>query len=133
MPPATPTTPLPYEIAAVLGALFFLLAGWNQLQRFMDRHREKPIPADTYRTMNECKVLHVGVDQRIEDLKKFAAEIPVQLREDRRDMYHRIVEVEKGLASVQATLDTLGQRLSLMDPKLDRLLERGSPKPFSES
>jgi hypothetical protein len=133
MPPVTTTTPLPYEIAAVLGALFFLIAGWNQVERFLDRRREKPPPADTYTTIKVCDKTHTGVDLRIEDLKKFAAEIPGQLREDRRDMYHRIVEVEKGLASVQAVLETLGQRLSMMDPKLDRLLERGSPRPFSES
>jgi hypothetical protein len=36
--------PAPAEIAAFLGCLFFLVAGWNQLERFLDRRSRRPGP-----------------------------------------------------------------------------------------
>lgn len=34
------------EVAAVIGAIVFLIAGWNQVQSLLDRQKDKPAPGD---------------------------------------------------------------------------------------
>ncbi|HEY5909470.1 MAG TPA: hypothetical protein VJA21_02580, partial [Verrucomicrobiae bacterium] len=40
------TTPSPIELAGWIGCLFFLVAGWNQLERFLDRRARRGAPRE---------------------------------------------------------------------------------------
>src|ERR1039458_7495548 len=41
-----PATPTALEIAAWIGCLFFLVAGWNQVERFFDRRASRGQPRE---------------------------------------------------------------------------------------
>ena len=72
------TSPTPGQIAGFLGCLYFLVAGWNEIESFFDRHKEHPAPAETYATKPELQRLA----HDISDLEDNLDRLRDQLRTD---------------------------------------------------
>ncbi|HRT09538.1 MAG TPA: hypothetical protein P5038_13320 [Candidatus Paceibacterota bacterium] len=91
--------PAPGEIAAFLGCLFFLVAGWNQLERFLDRRSRRPGPPPD----------------------------PAPARSEVADLQRHLAKIDREVGELRTGLDLTHQQLARLEAKLDRLVERNLP------
>ncbi len=132
-------TPTPVELAAWIGCLFFLVAGWNQLERFLDRRANRGAP----REIQPQPLSVARFDQPVvESLcasrhKEVAAEMlrldheMNGLRHERRadvgELQQKINKVDREVGELRASIELNNQQLARIDAKLDRVIERQNP------
>jgi hypothetical protein len=99
--------PAPAEIAAFLGCLFFLVAGWNQLERFLDR-----------------RARHPGSGPPPPAAGPAAAPGDHDLRPELAELQRHLAKIDREVGELRTSLDLTRQHLARMDAKLDRVVER---------
>jgi hypothetical protein len=134
-----PSTPTAVEVAAWIGCLFFLVAGWNQVERFFDRrsHRgaareiqpqplavakfDQPVPESL------CRSRHQEVSGELSRLEQELGSLRLERRADVGDLQQKINKVDREVGEMRASLELNNQQLARIDAKLDRVIERHLP------
>jgi hypothetical protein len=129
----TPSTSL--ELAAWIGCLFFLVAGWNQVERFLDRrtrHTEpreiqpQPLPVTRFdppvpETL--CRSRHKEVGAELLRLDHELAGLRAERRADVTELQQKITKVDREVGELRASMELNHQQLMRIDAKLDRVIE----------
>ena len=128
--------PTSVEIAGWIGCLFFLVAGWNQVERFFDLRSnrgqpreiqpqpleitkvEKPVPESL------CKSRHKEVSHEIQRLEGELGKLRDERREEVADLHQKVNKVDREVGELRASLELNNQQLGRIDAKLDRMIER---------
>ena len=131
-----PTPSSPLELAGWIGALFFLVAGWNQVEKFLDRRAQRsapreiqpqPLPVTKFdppvaESLCQCRRKEVS-----NELLRFEQEI-TGLRAGRRadvgDLQQKINKVDREVGELRVSIELNNQQLTRIDAKLDRMIER---------
>jgi hypothetical protein len=126
----------PVELTAFIGCVFFLVAGWNQLEKFLDRRANRATPHEIHpqplavakvdppvcESLCQCRRKEVA-----NELARVDQEL-VTLRQGRRadvgDLQQKINKVDREVGELRACLDLNNQQLMRIDAKLDRVIER---------
>jgi hypothetical protein len=124
------------DVAAWIGCLFFLVAGWNQVESFIDRRARRgqareiqPQPLaiskfDAPVAESLCRSRHSEVAA---EMLRFEQELD-SLRQERRadvgDLQCKINKVDREVGELRASIELNHQQLMRMDAKLDRVIER---------
>ncbi len=132
-------SPPSLEIAAWIGGLFFLVAGWNQVERFFDRRTQRgaareiqPQPLSVARfdppvPESLCQSRRQEVRN---ELLRFQRELD-SLRDERRSdvgaLQQKINKVDREVGELRASIELNNQQLARIDAKLDRVIERQAP------
>jgi hypothetical protein len=134
-----PTTPAPLEIAAWLGGLFFLVAGWNQVERFFDRRTQRgsareiqPQPLaitkfDQPVTETLCQTRRQEVRNELLRLQRELDSLRDERRSDVGALQQKINKVDREVGELRASIELNNQQLARIDAKLDRVIERQNP------
>jgi len=129
-------SPTAVEVAAWIGCLFFLVAGWNQVERFFDRRaqrgapreiRPQPLPIAQV-DPPVCEGLCQSRRQEVRnELLRLQQELN-NLRNDRRsdvgELQQKINKVDREVGELRASIELNNQQLMRIDAKLDRAIER---------
>jgi hypothetical protein len=134
-----PSSPSSIEVAAWIGCLFFLVAGWNQIERFFDRRMQR----GAAREIQPQPLSVAKFDQPVPESlcqsrrKEMAAEILRleqqigSLRHERRadvgELQQKINKVDREVGELRASIELNNQQLMRIDAKLDRVIERHTP------
>lgn len=127
------------EVAGWIGCLFFLVSGWNQVERFFDRRTHKaerreiqPQPLAVAKF--DPPVTETLCQTRRRELSNEAARLDQELsglRRDRRsdvaELQQKINKVDREVGELRASIDWNNQQLTRIDAKLDRVIERHNP------
>ena len=128
----------PIEIAAWLGCLFFLVAGWNQVERFFDRrtnraasHEIHPQPlaiskVDPPVTETLCRRRYEEVSQETKRLQSDLNSLRQERREEVGDLQQKINKVDREVGELRSSMELNHQQLMRIDAKLDRVIETRS-------
>ena len=131
-------TPTPVEIAAWLGCLFFLVAGWNQVERFFDRRinrgaaREiQPQPLAVSKveppvTEMLCRRRYEEVSQETKRLQSELNSLRLDRREEVAELQQKINKVDREVGELRSSMELNHQQLMRIDAKLDRVIETRS-------
>jgi len=134
-----PTSPAPLEIAAWLGGLFFLVAGWNQVERFFDRRTQRgaareiqPQPLavtkfDQPVTETLCQTRRQEVRNELLRLQRELDSLRDERRSDVGALQQKINKVDREVGELRASIELNNQQLARIDAKLDRVIERQAP------
>jgi chromosome segregation ATPase len=134
-----PTAPAPLEIAAWLGGLFFLVAGWNQVERFFDRRTQRaaareiqPQPLaitkfDQPVTETLCQTRRQEVRNELLRLQRELESLRDERRSDVGGLQQKINKVDREVGELRASIELNNQQLARIDAKLDRVIERQAP------
>ncbi len=132
-------TPSPVELAAWIGSLFFLVAGWNQLERFLDRRAHRgaareiqPQPLSVARfdqpvVESLCASRHKEVAAEMLRLDHEINGLRHERRADVGELQQKINKVDREVGELRASIDLNNQQLARIDAKLDRVIERQNP------
>lgn len=127
------------ELAAWIGCLFFLVAGWNQVEKFLDRHSQRAAPREIQPqplavAKYEPPVSETLCQSRRRELSHEALRLEQELsglRRDRRsdvaELQQKINKVDREVGELRASIDLNNQQLTRIDAKLDRVIERQNP------
>ena len=127
------------ELAAWVGCLFFLVAGWNQVERFFDRraHRgaQREIqPQPLSITKFDQPVAETLCESRRQEISNEVLRLDHELgglRRDRRtdvaELQQKINKVDREVGELRASIELNNQQLVRIDAKLDRVIERQNP------
>ena len=134
-----PITPTAVEIAAWIGCLFFLVAGWNQVERFFDRRArrgaareiqpqplavskfEPPVPESL------CRSRHKEISGEVLRLEQELCSLRQERRADVGELQQKVNKVDREVGEMRASIELNHQQLLRMDAKLDRVIERQNP------
>jgi hypothetical protein len=135
----SPTAPTAVEIAAWIGGLFFLVAGWNQVERFFDRRAQRgaareiqpqplavtkfdqPVPESLCRSrQKEVSADILRLEQELGSLRR-------ERRTEVGELQQKINKVDREVGELRASIELNNQQLMRIDAKLDRVIERQSP------
>jgi hypothetical protein len=134
------TAPTSVEVAGWIGCLFFLVAGWNQVEKFFDRRAnrgtpheiqpqplsvsefDKPVPDSV------CAARHQEARQECQRLEQEITQLRSQGRAEVAELHHKINKVDREVGELKACLELNNQQLVRIDTKLDRAIERHSAK-----
>ncbi len=134
-----PSSPSAVEVAAWLGCLFFLVAGWNQVERFFDRRTQRgaareiqpqplavakfdqPVPETL------CRSRHSEVNTELLRLEQEMDTLRQERRADVGDLQQKINKVDREVGELRASIELNHQQLVRIDAKLDRVIERENP------
>jgi len=129
--------PDPHSYQAVgwiLVALAALCAGVNQIHSFLDRMKDKPAPADvkqhatdTFATKDQLEKVEELFQEVIRDGDERRRAIYAKMEAHKEQLSHELHAVSNKLAAVDTMNTALVQRLSSIEGKLDRAIERGAP------
>jgi len=127
------------EIAAWIGCLFFLVAGWNQVEQFLDRRTRRgasrdsrpssPMPAKFDRPVleslcrsrrDEAGIELARLDRELENLRR-------ERREEVGELQQKVNKVDREVGELRASMALNHQQLLRIDAKLDRVIERENP------
>lgn len=129
-------TPSPVELAAWIGCLFFLVAGWNQVESFLDRRSRRgavreiqPQPLaitqiDPPVTESLCQSRRQQVSNELARLQQEIDSLRHERRTDVGDLQQKINKVDREVGELRASIDLNNQQLTRIDAKLDRVIER---------
>ena len=129
-------TPSSIEIAAWIGCLFFLVAGWNQVENFLERHTRRGAPReiqpqplaithhDQPVTESLCQSRRKEVANEILRLDHELATLRHERRADVGDLQQKINKVDREVGELRASMELSNQQLMRIDAKLDRMIER---------
>lgn len=79
------------SIGWIILCLFAVIAGMNQAARFVDRFKEKPVPADTYVTKEVFQAVVGGLRDNVAQLQKDIA----AMREEIHNGFYKINEANE--------------------------------------
>jgi hypothetical protein len=137
-PALSSPTPTALEVAAWIGCLFFLVAGWNQVERFFDRRAsrgqareiqpqplavtkfDQPVPESL------CRSRHREVSAEIARCEQELAGLRHERRSDVNELQQKINKVDREVGELRASIELNNQQLTRIDAKLDRVIERHS-------
>ena len=134
-----PLNPSSMEIAAWLGGLFFLVAGWNQVERFFDRRTQRasareiqPQPLaitkfDPPVGETLCQTRRQEVRNELLRLQRELDSLRDERRSDVGALQQKINKVDREVGELRASIELNNQQLARIDAKLDRVIERQSP------
>ena len=127
------------ELAAWIGCLFFLIAGWNQVEKFLDRRSQRAAP----REIQPQPLAVAKLDQPVTETlcQSRRRELSTELlrldhelgglRRDRRadvaELQQKINKVDREVGELRASIELNNQQLMRIDAKLDRVIERQNP------
>ncbi len=132
-------TPNAVELAAWIGCLFFLVAGWNQVEKFFDRRTQrwekreiKPQPLavakfDQPVTETLCQTRRREVTNEVVRLEQDLCGLRRDRRADVAEVQQKISKVDREVGELRACIEWNNQQLTRIDAKLDRVIERHNP------
>lgn len=135
-----PSAPSPVEIAGWLGCLFFLVAGWNQLERFLDRRTNRAHPrtihpqplrvesCDTSVAETLCRARRQELSAELHRQHQELGDLRQERQAEAADVRQKINKVDRELGELRACLEANTRQLAGIDAKLDRVIER-NPHP----
>jgi DNA repair exonuclease SbcCD ATPase subunit len=127
------------EVAAWLGCLFFLVAGWNQVERFFDRRAQRSEPREiSPQPLSVAKFDPPVTESRFQSRQREVAQEVARLqqeldtlRQERRteifELQQKINKVDREVGELRSSIETNNQQLNRIDAKLDRVIERQNP------
>ena len=127
------------ELAGWIGCLFFLVAGWNQVEKFLDRRAQRgarrDLPPQTLAvTQLDQPVTETLCQSRRRELSHELLRLDHEvagLRRDRRadvaELQQKINKVDREVGELRASIELNNQQLTRIDAKLDRVIERQNP------
>lgn len=126
----------PLEIAAWIGCLFFLVAGWNQVESFFDRRARRgaareiqPQPLSVTKfdqpvSESLCQSRRQEVTHEILRLGHELGSLRHERRAEVGDLQQKINKVDREVGELRAFIELNNQQLTRIDAKLDRAIER---------
>ena len=136
---APPGAPASVEVAAWIGCLFFLVAGWNQLERFLDRRAQRGAPreiqpqplaiarVDSPVGESLCRTRHREVNNELLRLEQEIGGLRLERRAEVGELQQKINKVDREVGELRASIELNNQQLTRIDAKLDRVIERHNP------
>ena len=134
-----PTAPGAVEVAAWLGCLFFLVAGWNQVERFLDRRARRGEPFEIQPqplavakfeppvAESLCRSRHKEVSSEMLRLEQEIGGLRLERRADVGELQQKINKVDREVGELRTSIELNNQQLTRIDAKLDRVIERQNP------
>jgi hypothetical protein len=132
-------SPNSLEIAAWIGCLFFLVAGWNQVESFLDRRARRgavreiqpqPLAVAQYDqpvTASLCQSRRQEIANEILRLDHELGSIRHERRVEVGELQQKINKVDREVGELRASIELNNQQLMRIDAKLDRVIERQNP------
>ena len=132
-------TPNSLEIAAWIGCLFFLVAGGNQVESFLDRRSRRgavreiqpqPLAVAQYDqpvTASLCQSRRKEIANEIVRLDHELGSIRHERRAEVGELQQKINKVDREVGELRASIELNNQQLMRIDAKLDRVIERQNP------
>jgi septal ring factor EnvC (AmiA/AmiB activator) len=129
-------SPASLEVAGWVGCLFFLAAGWNQVEKFFDRRAQRgalreiqPQPlavtrVDSPVSESLCQSRRKEVSN---ELARFDQELGCLRRERRTEvseLQQKINKVDREVGELRTSIELSNQQLMRIDAKLERMIER---------
>ncbi|HEV2210980.1 MAG TPA: hypothetical protein VG167_19580 [Verrucomicrobiae bacterium] len=133
------SSPTPVELAAFLGCLFFLVAGWNQVESFLDRRNRRgaareiqpqPLPVakfDQPLTESLCQSRRQELAGELIRLEQELGSLRRERRSDVGELHQKVNKVDREVGELRASIELNNQQLLRIDAKLDRVIERQNP------
>lgn len=127
------------ELAAWVGCLFFVVAGWNQVEKFFDRRAQRGAqreiqPQPLAVTKFDSPVVETLCQSRRSEFSNEILRLEHELgglRGDRRadvaELQQKINKVDREVGELRASIELNNQQLTRIDAKLDRVIERQNP------
>src|SRR5512138_4000042 len=128
-----PSSPASLEVAAWIGCLFFLVAGWNQVERFFDRRTQRgapreiqpqPLPVTKFEppvTDAVCRSRYAELTQETARLDHELAALRQERRADVGELQQKLSKVDREVGELRACIELNNQQLTRIDAKLDRM------------
>ncbi len=129
-------TPNTVELVAWIGCLFFLVAGWNQVEKFFDRRTQRaekreiqPQPLavakfDQPVTETLCQTRRREITNEVVRLEQDLCGLRRDRRADVAEVQQKISKVDREVGELRACIEWNNQQLTRIDAKLDRVIER---------
>jgi hypothetical protein len=126
----------PVEIVAWIGCLFFLVAGWNQVEKFFDRRSQRGVPReiqpqplavakfDPPVTEALCHSRRREISSEVLRLEHELGSLRLERRAEVGELQHKINKVDREVGELRASIELNNQQLTRIDAKLDRVIER---------
>ncbi len=127
------------QLAAWVGCLFFLVAGWNQVERFLDRRAQRGAPReiqpqplsvtkfDQPVTETLCQSRRREISNELLRLEHELSGLRRDRRADVSELQQKINKVDREVGELRASMELNNQQLTRIDAKLDRVIERHNP------
>ena len=127
------------ELAAFIGSLFVLVAGWNQVEKFLDRRAQWAAPREIQpqplavtkfdQPVSEtlCQSRRREISQEVLRLENEVCGLRRDRRVDVAELQQKINKVDREVGELRASIDLNNQQLTRIDAKLDRVIERQNP------
>jgi len=127
------------ELAAWIGCLFLLVAGWNQVEKFFDRRTRRGSQTEAHSqpltvTAIDQPVCETLCQTRRRELANEVLRLEHEvsgLRRERRtdvaELQQKINKVDREVGELRASIELNNQQLTRIDAKLDRVIERQNP------
>jgi hypothetical protein len=127
------------EVAAWIGCLFFLAAGWNQIEKFFDRRAQRgaqreiqpqPLAVTKFeQPVNEtlCQTRRNEIANEVTRLEHEMGGLRRDRRTDVAELQQKINKVDREVGELRASIELNNQQLTRIDAKLDRVIERHNP------
>ena len=127
------------ELAAWIGCLFLLVAGWNQVEKFLDRRTQRspqreaesqPLAiAALDQPVREtlCQTRRRELSNEVLRLEHEVAGLRMERRADVAELQQKINKVDREVGELRASIELNNQQLTRIDAKLDRVIERQNP------
>jgi hypothetical protein len=119
--------------------LFFLVAGWNQVERFLDRRAQRGAPREIQPQPlaisqceppvpeSLCRSRHQEVNNELLRLEQELESLRHERRADVGELQQKINKVDREVGELRASIELNNQQLTRIDAKLDRVIERQNP------
>jgi len=119
--------------------LFFLVAGWNQVESFFDRRSRRgavreiqPQPLsitkfDQAVTENLCQSRRQESAAEMVRLGREFGSLRDERRADVGELQQKVNKVDREVGELRASIELNNQQLMRIDAKLDRVIERHNP------
>ncbi len=136
---SVPASPTSIEVAAWVGCLFFLAAGWNQVERFLDRRAQRGAPREIQPQPlsiakidppvgeSLCRTRHKEVNSELLRLEHEMGGLRLERRAEVGELQQKINKVDREVGELRASIELNNQQLTRIDAKLDRVIERQNP------
>lgn len=133
------SAPTAVEVAGWIGCLFFLVAGWNQVERFFDRRAQRgpareiqpqPLAVSKFDgpvAESLCRSRHKEIANEVQRLEQELGSLRHERRAEVGDLQQKISKVDREVGELRASIELNHQQLMRMDAKLDRVIERHNP------
>ena len=124
------------EVTAWLGCLFFLVAGWNQVENFFDRRTQRGAPReiqpqplsvskfDPAVTESLCQSRRRELSSEMLRLEHEVSALRLERRAEVGELQRKMNKVDREVGELRASIELNNQQLNRIDAKLDRVIER---------